>query len=369
MEGKNLDVRTINDSEIIVADDVFSVLPAKISEASSDGAILVVFDKNLKDIATRVADGLRPLRRKLFICALDKTKVQSDVLPEYIRYIVAVGCGFVALKADALARRLNVGWSLVLTAPTTDTILQGKSPKQVFIDTNMMINCPKRCLAAGFGILYSRRLSEFEGAFAKKVLARDDTCFVPFEIKGEVSPVSLAMYLLEISAIKTYDDSADIVARVLYQKALADGKKPRLVGEYKFIASSYLLTLYSHLLASPAIDVMPPPDAVAAFDALEKIGCKNFCDASKRIDFFEINGYFRISYILSEYRTDLIEQLSSLDMRKYGRAWRRIYDDAGFSLKSAVTADDMRFATMLAGSVSDNLLGYAYATGALTRLA
>ena len=46
-----------------------------------------------------------------------------------------------------------------------------------------------------------------------------------------------------------------------------------------------------------------------------------------------------------------------------GASW--VYDDAGFWLKSELTAKDMMRAMRLAGRVSDNLLGFAYSIGAL----
>ncbi|MBR4800752.1 MAG: hypothetical protein IK048_03705 [Clostridia bacterium] len=365
MEEQKFDSRTISNTEVIVGNDLYDELPTKIAEVSKEGAILVAYDKNLKQIAQKIADALRGLSRRIFLCELDKTKAQDDVLPDYIRYIVAVGCGFASAKADALSRGLNVGWSLFLTAPTTDTILRGKSPKHVFIDENVLINCPKACIAAGFGTVYARNLKTFENAFAGKVLAREEPPCLPFEIKGEISPVSLAILLLEISAMDEKEDGAGLIAKILYKKAMAEGKKPRLVGEYMFIAASYLLALYSSLLSSPAIDVLLPPVLSVSTCELEKIGCADIANRQKSIDFFDVNSYFRISYILAEYRTDLLEKLSAVDMHKSQRVWRRIYDDAGYFLKDALTAKDVKYAATLAGSLSDNLLGFAYACGVL----
>ena len=62
---------------------------------------------------------------------------------------------------------------------------------------------------------------------------------------------------------------------------------------------------------------------------------------------------------------DLLDKLESANLRSVSRTWRRIYEDAGFWLKSELTTDDMLFAMRLAGYLSDNLLGYAYAIGML----
>ncbi|MBO4380929.1 MAG: hypothetical protein J5815_02105 [Clostridia bacterium] len=364
MEEQKLDIRILNGTEIVVGKDLFSRLADKTSEVSKEGAILVLYDKNLKHFARDIGDNLRSLGRRIFLCEIDKDKNQDSTVPDYIRFIIAVGCGTIAKKADAISKGMGIPWSLFFTAPTTDTVLRGKSPKQVFIDTNVMDNCPKACIAAGYGIVYSRGLKLFESVFASKVLALEKPC-VQFEIKGEINPVSLAMLLLEISAIDDEPDSADIVAEVLCQRAKAQGKTPRLYGEYKFVASSYLFSLYSRLVGAPAIDVIPPPSREDAAALLAEIGCDNLVNTSKSIDFFDVNSYFRISYIFAEYRTDLLEKLSAADVHKSQRVWRRIYDDAGYFLKDALTAKDVHDAVLLAGSVSENLLGYAYAMGAL----
>ena len=360
--------RTLSGAEIIAGKNVLSVIPSKITNASKEGAILVAYDKNLKEYALGVAESLRALKRRIFLCVLDKDKEQEADLPDYIRYVVAVGSGYAAQKADAISRAQNVPWSMVLTAPTTDTILQGKSPKHVFIDENMMINCPKRHIAAGFGIVYSSKIAAFESVFERRVLASNIDEILPIEMQNEMTPLSLAITLLETSQRRRYVDGASIVASILMSRAREQKRHVLLFGEYKFLASCYLIQLYSHLLSSPSIDVALPPVKVETRDKLLQFNCNNLVNMPKNIDFFDINSYFRISYILQEYRTDLLEKLGSLNAQKCERVWRRIYDDAGFFLKNTITVKDLKEAVFLAGSVSDNLLGYAFASGILGHL-
>lgn len=90
------------------------------------------------------------------------------------------------------------------------------------------------------------------------------------------------------------------------------------------------------------------------------------CDAANGIelvDFFSVNEYFRISYVLGEYRLDLFDKLAVGDMRSVERRWRRMYDDAGYWLKSALTARDVLGAIALAGEECEGLLAYITATG------
>lgn len=362
---QDFDVRTIGGTLVVVGENVFPAIADKVAEVSKEGAICIVYDKKLRDIALAVADALKPTGRRLFLRALDKTQNDDLSLPDFVRYVIGVGSGFAAYCADVVARKLNVGWSMMLTAPSTDTILQGKSPNHVFIDENVMINCPKECIAAGYGILCSQGLHAFENLFSRWILASSNGDEIYSAIDEiDPRPTKIALALLEISATKTRDDSADVMAKILYHKLASEGKKTRLVGEYKLVAASSLCNLYQNVLSSPAIDTLPPADVCADNSALEDIGI-DASKHSKRFDFFDINGYFRISYILSEYRMELLDKIGGAHSHSAERNWRRIYDDAGFWLKSELSAHDIMTAMRLAGLLSDNLLGYAYAVGML----
>ncbi len=364
MEETKFDTLKIGMTEVVVGNNVFLTIPDKILAVSKEGAICIVYDKKLKEKALMVGDSLRKLSRRIFLCELDKTKPQDNAMPDYIRYIIAVGCGYAAYRADAISKSLGIPWSMVLTAPTTDTILQSKSPKHVFIDKNMMINCEKRFVAAGFGALFARRISSFESEFERVVLANGDGAKL-LDLKGELDACSLAVALLELSTQKRTMSSAECAAHIMYAEAVENGEKPLLVGEYEFILASYILKLYSTLLSSLSLDVCLPPVREEHIEELSKTHCDFLVNTPKSIDFFDTNSYFKISYILSEYRTDLLDKLHMVDSKTAQRTWRRIYDDAGYFLKSTVSVDDIRKATLLAGSVNDNLLGYFYATGAL----
>ena len=65
---------------------------------------------------------------------------------------------------------------------------------------------------------------------------------------------------------------------------------------------------------------------------------------------------------------DLLEKLSGIDLHGMQRFWRRLYPDAGYWLKSEISAKEMLHTLALAGAQSDNLLGYAYASGILKKI-
>lgn len=65
---------------------------------------------------------------------------------------------------------------------------------------------------------------------------------------------------------------------------------------------------------------------------------------------------------------DLIAELASCDLTSAERKWRRMYEDAGFWMKSAFTSADMLRAMALAGELSGGLLGFAAGTGFLAAM-
>ena len=365
MDNLRYNKRTLAKTDVISGCDLVEQITRYFAHTLAEGAICVIYDRNVTELAERVTQEFKLSGYRVFVQAVSSIRsageVQSLVIPEYVRHIFAVGAGTASEYAKKYAKSLGIDWSLYLTAPSTDTVLLGTAPKTVFIDESVLINCPFECKAAGYGILFSQPLSAFESLFAKKVLARN---------AGEVSIPSqevnslteLAMALLEISL--TYKkDSAQIMSEVLYANAVKRGQTPRLIGEYKFLASACITAFYSSFLGAPSIDTMPPACREVAADRLLSLGVAG--NRSKSVDFFDTNSYFRISYILSEYRTDLLDKLGSIDFHTSQRFWRRLYPDAGYWLKGEITCRTLIDCLTLAGYGSDNLLGFAYASGIL----
>ncbi len=356
----------IGNCDVFVGEDESVV--GELFESLGQCAVCVLYDSGVSEIAERTMAKLKQMYR-LFpfeIASAREGRAAARISPpEFVRHIFGIGTGSVAEECKRLSEELNVDWSLLFTAPTTDEILCGKCPKNVFIAKNVMLNCPSCCLAAGYGILFSEQLRSFEALFADKVLSVGGAVVDPNKSANDA--VELALRLLEISAEKRGMDSAELASRLMCFIARKAGKRPRLTGEYKFLASSLILEFYSAYLSAPSIDCMPPSSLDGALDMLGYLGAKEII-LPKRVDFFDANAYFRISYILSEYRMDLLERLSGLDSHKRQRFWRRLYPDAGYWLKSEVTVDELMKAMTLAGAFSDSLLGFAFASGITARL-
>lgn len=364
MDSMHFDKRTLLGTDVIVGSDLQSSVTAYFAHTLAEGAICVIYDRNVTSLAEELIREFKACGYRVFVQAVSSLRHEREcelTVPEYVRHIFAIGAGTAAAYAKKLASTLSVDWSMYLTAPSTDTIMCDISPKTVFIDENVLINCPSCCKAAGYGILFSQPLSAFEGMFASRVLAKnpDDVC-VPSQDMTEAS--ELAFALLEISS--TYrKDSAQIMSEILYADAVKRGRKPRLIGEYKFLASACITAFYSSFLGAPSIDTMPP--ACRDVDAERLLSLGLLYNTPKSVDFFDTNSYFRISYILSEYRTDLLDRLGYIDFHTAQRFWRRLYPDAGYWLKGEITCKNLTDCLTLAGYGSDNLLGFAYASGIL----
>ncbi len=351
----------IKGADIFCGKNILGKIPSAVKEIFKSGTVCIVHDAGTKKYAVEMAGYFK---QEGFKTMYADTIYKTDI-PEYIRFVFGVGAGNVSDKCKWIANKLDIDYSFLYTAPSTDTILCGKSPKQVFIDENVLLNCPFECVAAGWGMVLSEQLNEFEGTFSTTVLSKgsnENGGGSPLPYDKINDRLSLAVKLIEMSASRR-KDTADIMSHILYANALKEGKKPRLLGEYKYVCSCALCVFYFNYLSSPSIDVMLP---MARYNLLEKMKMLTGLEIkndSKSVDFFDVNSYFRISYILGEYRTDLLEKLSNIDLHSSQRFWRRLYPDAGYWLKSELTSKKILDALWLASGVSDGLLGYAGASG------
>lgn len=368
MENLQSRKRTLADTEVITGQDLIGQIVPHFNHRFAEGVLCVVYDRNVTELADKIICELKSAGYRLFVQAVSsersKTKEDEPTVPEYVRHVFAVGAGTASLNAKRIASDLDVDWTLFLTAPSSDSIMCGYAPKLVFIDENILDKCPFECIAAGYGIVFAQSVSVFENFFAYKVLADNEgeICIASSTVSNLTD---LAYTLLEISLLRK-PDSAQIMSEVLYASAVKKGKRPRLIGEYKYLAGAVISAFYSAYLGAPSIDVMPPACREVAADKLNSLSptLKRF----KSVDFFDSNSYFKISYILSEYRMDLLDKLGSIDFHTSQRFWRRLYPDAGYWLKSEITCKDLTDSMKLAAEESDNLLGFAYASGILESL-
>lgn len=361
MNIANIEKRTIKDCEVFIGSGLEREFLPRFRLAFEGGTLCVVYENDYIELACVIMRELKKGGYRVLAKCVDE---EGDV-SEFVRFVFCVGDGDAIVRAKQIASKLDIGWSLFVTAPTDDNVMCANAPKQVFIDQNVLINCQNEQICAGYGILLSSRVTAFENGFKRCVL---DISEVPIEHAEaeEIDRCELVFRILNLSANKTSPSGAELVGKVMRALALSKGKTPRLEGEYRFLAGCVLSSLYSFFLGAPSIDCALPPCVGDDMDRLKSlaINVENRC---KCIDFFDVSSYFRISYILSEYRLDLLEKLAGVDMHGVERFWRRLYKDAGYWLKSEITASEVLKCVYLAGVMSDGLLGYMYALGMMNK--
>lgn len=342
----------IGGRKIYVGENAIESLPSFLPDVTTG----IVYSKGTKEIAEEVGRAFRPYGRKVFFAG------SACELPDYVRYILGVGTGKVAEDCKRKSNEAGIPSALLFTAPTTDTILSGEGLEQVFIDETILKNSPKECLASGWGIVLSEDLRRFEEYFDEKVSGKE-----ALSSKKDFSMTSnetaLALRLLELSANRKKEDNATVIAKLLYDTAVRQGVKNRLVGEYKFVCAGVLYAFYLGFLSSPSIDCMLPPNHDSKLDEIAKLTGRSRERLLKTFDFLGTDDYFRINYIISEYRLDLLDKLKAVDFRTADKKWRRLYADAGYWLKSAFTSRTLLKALTLGSEIGDGLLRYVGETG------
>lgn len=347
--------RVFGGTEIFVGCGISEAIPPTMARIIEGGSVALLYRED-SDFVERISRELRNCGYKIF------STDSSDKIPEYVRFIFAVGGGDEAEDARLGAKRLGIEWGISLTVPSSDTILRG-APKQVYLDRDILSNCSREHLAAGWGLVYSQSFRRFEEYVKEKIMTASNACVERDELNPDADAVELALYLLESSVVERGEDNADVMARIMSDSDRMRGRKVRLHGEYKFVCAAVLNTFYSQYLSSPCLDCLPPPCHGDLLDEISALTGRTFETLVKVFDFFDTNSYFRISYILSEYRMDLLEKLKGIDFHTAQKRWRRMYNDAGYWLKSAMNAAEVLRALKLAAEIGDGLLRYIAETG------
>lgn len=372
MENCQISKRIIGNTSIFTGQNLIEEITCRLRAVFEEGALFVVYESEFECVATTIADkfkrgGYRVFKREVHDCKVGETRYEDNEIPEYVRYVFAIGDTYACGVAKQICRTKQIGWSCFLCSVCDDTVLCGKRPNQVFIDTDIIDKMPKERVASAYGNLFSMPFRAFEREFCSKILDEKKEDVKTY--KTPLDNTALALDLLEASVYNKWEDSAQKMANVLRERAIKEGKSPRFFGEYRFIASCLISCFYSNLLRSPSIDVLPPPTAIADCTDKENTFAISALNEGKCVDFFDINSYFRINYILGEYRMDLLERLANIDVHGMQRFWRRLYGDAGYWLKGEITAKELIALLPVVGAKSDNLLGYAYASGILHKIA
>lgn len=350
---------TAGGAEIYTGRGLIAVLPEAVAEILESGRILLVYDGDAGDVADKIAEAMKGYGFRV----TQLFAKECDGAEECCRLTMGVGGGEAAEAAKRSAKKLGTECVLFPTVPCEDGLLKGGGVRAVYFDADVLEKCPKECVAAATGLLYAMPVKRFEDCYARKILAKS----VPERSCAEVPDdiTELAVRVAENGAESDGIYACDVMAEMLAAIATKKGLRPRKRGEYVFVAACALAVFYTSFLSSPAIDTLVPTDHDSALDEIVRLTGRERGNIMQAFDFFDTNIYFRINYILGEYRMDLLAELPMQELRSCERKWRRIYDDAGYWLKSAITARDVMRAMSLAGELSGGLLQYAATTGFL----
>ena len=348
----------VGETEVYTGRALRESLGEYLDALAGGGRVLVTWDGEGGNEAKRTTEALRGFGLRV------TEKPDADVCEAEENCLVVLGVGGERAASAAKRAAADRGADCVLmpVIPCEDGLLAGGRVTAVCLDAEVLEGAPRDSLAAAAGILFALPLRRFEDVYAEKVLAEphaEERVSAPSEGDG-IADTAVKVMRAGASG-RRY--AADVTAEMLRLIALSKGKKPRRKGEYVFVTACALAAFYKAYLSSPAADTLIPADHCRALDELVRLNGGEEGNIIQAFDIFDVSGYFRINYILGEYRLDLIAELAGAELGTSARRWRRMYEDAGFWMKSAFTSGDMIRAMALAGETAGGLLGFASATG------
>ena len=344
-------------ADIYTGRGLVAALPALLDERTGGGRLLLVYDEEGQEESERVKEALRGFGTRVTV----KSAEDAPLAEECCMLALGVGGEPAFAAARSAARVRGAECALLPVTPSEDGVLDGGADI-VFLDDEVLERAPADAFAAAVGMLAALPVKRFEEVCAEKLYAEKKDAFGIFSAEEGESASSLARKVAA-SGARGRRYAVDVTANMLALIAAEKGKPARRRGEYVFVAACALAAFYKSYLSSPAIDTLPPVDHDSAAEEIARLTGEDRGKVMQAFDIFDVSGYFRINYILGEYRMDLLAELSSVDLGGAERKWRRMYPDAGFWMKSAFTSRDILRAMSLAGEFSGGLLGFAAATG------
>lgn len=256
MENTTVKERVVQSTRVFKGANLVSEVVPRLRADIQEGSLFFVYEDDVKPLADELIQSLKKGGYRLTIAIVSECENcrEKSIAPDFVRHVFAVGAEPASEMAKRIATTLDIGWSLFLTSPESDDIFVAKPPNQVFIDKNVLIKCRCEQIAAGYGILLAKKLTAFEDVFAQKVLSKGSAESVDIDVEKITDASDLAECVLIFSSNKKTQDSAERMAKIMRALALKKGRKPRLDGEYRFLASAAILSFYSLYLGSPGID-------------------------------------------------------------------------------------------------------------------
>lgn len=386
---------------VITEDDALEKLPSVCKDILAEGRLGIVCDENVRPIAERAESLLTRAgyRTKLFVLppGFSDLRAQAQKLVEAredVRLWVAVGTGSIADTVRyAASERVNE-WVLVLTAPTTDSVLypycdffengerivvRATPPIAVVADYTIISSAPKCTIAAGYGTLLSKLLRSFDFAFDDvtgkgrcEYLTREfnENVAYYFDTQScESDSLRICRSLLRLGIVAQLADEQDFCQGGEYFAAYCLKYRmngTRLTGENAGICSFIGYCILDSYLSTSPDDLFIPASIPEYLRYLDK-NCK--LNNIRLLSEVKVRSNSEAHlYVLKEYSGDLLAKLRELfaGVKGYTRHFRRMYEDAGYWLGSYCdTPAAVQTVTAAYAAFGDGLLSSMARGGAL----
>lgn len=386
---------------VVTEDNALEKLPSVCKDVLAEGRLGIVCDENVRPIAERAESLLARAGYMTRLYALpagfSDLRAQAHKLVEAredVRLWVAVGTGSIADTVRYAASQRANEWVLVLTAPTTDSVLypycdffengerlvvRANPPIAVVADYTVISSAPKFTIAAGYGTLLSKLLRSFDFTFDQvtgkgrcEYLTREfcENVAYYFDTQScESDSLRICRSLIRLGIVAQLADEEDFCQGGEYFAARCLGARTggkRLTGENSAICAFVGYCILNSYLATSPDDLFIPSSLPEYFRYLDK-NCdlnniKLLAGAKVRHD---SEAHL---YVLREYSGDLLSKLRELfaGVKGYTRHFRRMYEDAGYWLGSYCdTSAAVQTVTAAYAAFGDGLLSSMARGGAL----
>lgn len=344
-------------------------LPSTCKEILAEGRIGIVCDENVRHIALDT-EGLlvcAGYRTRLFTYAANFVSTREEARKlieanEEIRLWVAVGTGSIADTVRYSASCRGNEWVLLLTAPSTDSVMypycdytengvretfRATPPLAAIIDYDIIENAPKFTVAAGYGTLISKLMRAFDFAFdditdkgrCKYLTSEFIENLTDFFSTQSCESISLRICraLVKLGLVAQLADDTDFTQGGEYFAAYCLKKQcndTRLLGENAALTTFTAYCILDGYLKTVPEDLYIPSSAPEFYRYLDKtcsLNCISLLRNAKTDNKSEAH-----LYVLKEYADDLLTKLHELfgSVKSLAKQFRRLYDDAGYWMGS-----------------------------------
>lgn len=354
-------------ANVVIERGVLSDVPKYVNQYLSAGKIAVLYLEEEYDRAKTVEKALKDDGYDITSICIPQSatdiSLYTSSLSEEERLIVAIGSEEVAKIAESLHRK----FILIMTKPTTDRVIE-YSPVCVLADLDVLHSAQSEAHAAGFGELYAKLVMCYDYMFLQ-TFAKDRECqelidIIRRELEGffalkfKRGSMEFTTYLVQtLMSVGLYTsmltDSDTLNSYRIYAELIkAYTNSGRYIGEYTMLAAYYLQTLYRIALSKKDFGLCYPPDKIECAETLLKLCSKDISSTLSSIKILDAKSVGMRDYVLGVHRTALLENFAEVEnlLLRGGQTFRRLYDDAGYSLTREVKLDKLA-SIISAGSI------------------